>query len=71
LEKGYLVFVALILMLAVPLLQMASIVTATQPSFGYGAKGFQSREDLRIARNSKWLEWWVTLVLRQLGIEQG
>jgi len=57
-------------LLIVPLFQMVSAtIMNTKPPDANGGGFFQERDELRTARNIKWLEWWVTLTLRLLGIE--
>lgn len=59
----------LVVLLVAPILQIVSAAINSSPAYHINTKSFSSREELRTARNLKWLEWWVTILLRQLGIE--
>lgn len=68
--KNHLALTFMAVLLIMPLFQMvsATIMNTKPPDVNSGGY-FHERDELRTARNIKWLEWWVTVTLRLFGIE--
>jgi hypothetical protein len=68
--KNCFALVLLVLLMVVPLFQIISVAATNSKTAIVGGKGFfHERDELRTLRNEKWLEWWVTILLRLIGIE--